>query len=83
MTDTDFGTENVRSNPGTRRGWLLSVEPFGVSPVPGARPASTDLRSRVQLWSILGDLHDIVAKLLRIGLGHGVILPGPPVAQAK
>ena len=44
-TDTDFGAENVRSNPGTRplngRIWV----PFGDSPVPGTSPARIARRS--------------------------------------
>ena len=44
-TDTDLGTENVKSNPGTRRGCGHSRPPFRDNPAPGARPASSAWRS--------------------------------------
>ena len=44
-TDTDFGAENVRSNPGTRPFQVRNRSPLGVCPVPGFNPASTARRS--------------------------------------
>ena len=43
----------------------------------------SDLLERRPLRTPPGDLHDIVAELLWIGLGHGVILSGPPLGQAS
>ena len=45
----------------------------------GRHPAIGDGGARTPT----GDLHDIVAELLRIGLGHGVILSGRPPGQAS